>query len=214
MGRPHQTLLSRTAIARAALELIDDRGYEALTMRALADRLGVRGASLYNHIGSKDDILDSVSELLDAEIDHTPLHRDPWSEGIAAYARGYRRVFQRHPNAIALVARRGVHTEGALREYDTLLATLIRAGCAPALAAEAAAALDFLVIGSALETYTAGFTKPPAAYRPDYPALADSLEAATHIDPSPTALDDRGFEFGLRMILGGVAAQLAGTGND
>ncbi|KPC64000.1 hypothetical protein ADL29_13160 [Streptomyces chattanoogensis] len=208
MGRPHQTLLSRTAIARAALELIDDRGYEALTMRALADRLGVRGASLYHHIGSKDDVLDLVSELLDAEIDHTPLRSAPWREGIAAYARGYRRVFQRHPNAIALVARRGVHTEGALSEYDTLLATLIRAGCTPALAAETAAALDFLVIGSALETYAAGFSRPPSEYRPDYPALADSLEAAARVDPAPTALDDRGFELGLRMILGGLAHQL------
>ncbi|MGW2631725.1 TetR/AcrR family transcriptional regulator [Streptomyces chattanoogensis] len=208
MGRPHQTLLSRTAIARAALDLIDDRGYEALTMRALADRLGVRGASLYHHIGSKDDVLDLVSELLDAEIDHTPLRSAAWREGIAAYARGYRRVFRRHPNAIALIARRGVHTEGALSEYDTLLATLIRAGCTPALAAETAAALDFLVIGSALETYAAGFTRPPSEYRPDYPALADSLEAAARVDPAPTALDDRGFELGLRMILGGLAHQL------
>ncbi|MFH8629265.1 TetR/AcrR family transcriptional regulator [Streptomyces lydicus] len=214
MGRPHQTLLSRTAIARAALDLIDDRGYEALTMRALADRLGVRGASLYHHIGSKDDILDAVSDLLDAEIDTTPLHHTPWPEGIAAYARGYRRVFQRHPNAIALVARRGVRTEGALKEYDTLLGTLIGAGCDPALAAETAAALDFLVIGSALETYTAGFTRPPAAYRPAYPALADSLEAAARIDPAPTALDDRGFEFGLRMILGGLAQQLDAARSD
>ena len=40
------------------------------------------------------------------------------------------------------------------------------------------AAIDFLVIGSALETYTAGFTRPPSEYRPAYPALADSLEAA------------------------------------
>lgn len=77
-----------------------------------------------------------------------------------------------------------------------------------------AAALDFLVIGSALETYAAGFPRSPAAYRPDHPALADSLEAAARVDPSPTALDDRGFEFGLRMILGGLAAQLASTGND
>ncbi|MEU5237403.1 TetR/AcrR family transcriptional regulator C-terminal domain-containing protein [Streptomyces lydicus] len=143
-----------------------------------------------------------------------PLHHTPWPEGIAAYARGYRRVFQRHPNAIALVARRGVRTEGALQEYDTLLGTLIGAGCDPALAAETAAALDFLVIGSALETYTAGFTRPPAAYRPAYPALADSLEAAARIDPAPTALDDRGFEFGLRMILGGLAQQLDAARND
>ncbi|MEU3842745.1 TetR/AcrR family transcriptional regulator C-terminal domain-containing protein [Streptomyces sp. NPDC028635] len=208
MGRPHQAVLNRTAIARAALDFIDDHGYEALTMRALADRLGVRGASLYHHVRSKDDILDAVGELLDAEIDVSPLRDRPWQEGITAYARGYRRVFLRHPNAISLVARRGVRGTDALREYDTLLGTLVRAGCEPAQALEVGAAIDFLVLGSALETYTAGFTRPPGEYRPAYPALADSLEAATRVDPDPAALDDRGFERGLALLLTGLSHEL------
>ncbi|MGW0997383.1 TetR/AcrR family transcriptional regulator [Streptomyces sp. NPDC002523] len=209
MGRPHQAVLSRAAIARAALGFIDDHGYEALTMRALADRLGVRGASLYHHVQSKDDILDAVGELLDSEIDVRPLRDRPWQEGIAAYARGYRRVFLHHPNAITLVARRGVRGTDALREYDTLLGTLVRAGCDPELALEVGAAIDFLVLGSALETYTAGFTRTPADYRPEYPALADSLESAARVSPDPSTWDDRGFERGLALILDGLARRLA-----
>lgn len=129
MGRPNQPLLSREIIARAALELLDEEGPQALKMRALADRLGVRGASLYHHVASKDDVLDAVSELINDEIDLSPLDEPDWRAGIAAYARGYRRVYLRHPNAIAPAARRRVEADRALRGYDALLGALIRAGC-------------------------------------------------------------------------------------
>lgn len=207
MGRPSRTLLSREIIARAALELLEDQGPQALTMRALADRLGVRGASLYHHVASKDDLLDAVSELINEEIDLSPLDAPDWRQGIAAYARGYRRVYLRHPNVIALVARRRVEADKALRGYDALLAALVRAGCTPARAAEAAAAIDYLVLGSALETFTAGFTRTPDGYRPAYPALADSLHASAGTGAGLAELDDRGFELGLGLVLDGLAAR-------
>ncbi|MDJ0343914.1 TetR/AcrR family transcriptional regulator [Streptomyces sp. H10-C2] len=208
MGRPHLAVLNRAIIARAALDLLDEEGPQALTMRALATRLGVRGASLYNHIGSKDDVLDAASQLINEEIDLSPLQAPDWRDGIAEYARGYRRVYLRHTNMIALVARRRVEADRALRGYDTLMATLTRAGCAPAIAAEVAAAIDYLVLGSALETFTAGFTRPPQDYRPEYPALADSLGQAAALDDDPAALDERGFELGLGLILDGMAGRL------
>ncbi|MGW7196391.1 TetR/AcrR family transcriptional regulator C-terminal domain-containing protein [Streptomyces chryseus] len=209
MARPSRPLLSRAIIARAALELIDEEGPQALKMRSLAERLGVRGASLYHHVASKDDLLDAASELINEEIDLRPLQDPRWREGLAEYARGYRRVYLRYPNVIALVARRRVEAEQALRGYDTLLAALVRAGCTPDRAAEAAAALDYLVLGSALETFAAGFTRTPDGYRPDHPALADSLEASDARPGGLAALDDRGFETGLRLLLDGLAAQLA-----
>jgi AcrR family transcriptional regulator len=211
MGRPSRALLSREAIARAALEIVDRFGADGLTMRALADRLGVKAASLYNHVTGKDELLDALSELVNEEIDLAPLRAGSagtdWREGLAAYARGYRAVFLRHPNTIALLARRRVEAEGQLRGYDTLLAALARAGLAPADAAEAAAALDYLVLGSALETFTAGFTRQPDEYRPHYPALAESLEAASARGGGPSGLDERGFELALRLLLDGLAAR-------
>ncbi|MFG2882730.1 TetR/AcrR family transcriptional regulator [Streptomyces sp. NPDC048297] len=208
MGRPSRALLSRAVIARAALELLDEEGTQALTMRALATRLGVRGASLYNHISSKEEVLDAASQLINEEIDLSPLRRPDWREGIVEYARGYRQVYLRHPNMIPLVARRRVEADKALRGYDTLLGTLVGAGLTPAVAAEAAAAIDYLVLGSALETFTAGFARPPAGYRPDYPALADSLEGAAATDGGLPELDDRGFALGLGLLLDGLAARL------
>jgi AcrR family transcriptional regulator len=211
VGRPNKALLSREIIARAALELLDEEGPQALKMRTLAERLGVRGASLYHHVASKDDLLDAASQLINEEIDLGPLADPEWRVGIAAYARGYRQVYLRHPNMIALVARRRVEADKALLGYDTLLATLIRrAGCTPAKAAEVAAAIDYLVLGSALETFTAGFTRSPDGYRPAYPALADSLDGAAAEGAGLGALDDRGFELGLGLVLDGLAAQSAG----
>ncbi|MER8184810.1 TetR/AcrR family transcriptional regulator C-terminal domain-containing protein [Kitasatospora sp. NPDC094015] len=204
MGRPSRALLSREIIARAALELIDAGGAEGLTMRALADRLGVKAASLYNHLAGRDELLDALAELVNEEIDLTPLARADWREGLAAYARGYRAVFLRHPNTIALLARRRVEAGRQLLTYDALLAALGRAGLDPADAAEAAAALDYLVLGSALETFSAGFTRDSAAYRPHHPALAGALEASDERGPG---LDERGFELALRLLLDGLAAR-------
>lgn len=208
MGRPAKTILSRATIAQAALEIIDDEGVAALTMRALADRFGVRGASLYNHIASKDDLIEAVSELINREIDLSPLQWPDWQRGIADYARDYRAVYRRHPNVIAIVARAPVASTDALAGYDALLATLRRAGCSLAEAAATAAALDYLVLGSALETFTTGFDRTPAHYRPDYPDLADALEANVSVGTESTTLDDCGFELGLEMLLGGLARRI------
>ncbi|GAA2157122.1 hypothetical protein GCM10009760_58920 [Kitasatospora kazusensis] len=211
MGRPSRALLSREIIARAALDVVDEHGSDGLTMRALADRLGVKAASLYNHVSGKDELLDGLAELVNAEIDLSPLAAEDgrgWREGLAAYARGYRAAFIRHPNTIALLARRRVGAERQLLGYDTLLAALGRAGLAPADAAEVAAALDYLVLGSALETFTAGFTRGAAEYRPGYPALAGALEASAARGGGPGGLDERGFELALRLLLDGLAARL------
>ncbi|MGW0389955.1 TetR/AcrR family transcriptional regulator [Streptomyces sp. NPDC003042] len=201
MARPSQSLLSRAIIARAALELLDEQGVEALKMRTIADRLGVRGASLYHHVASKEDLLDAVAELINDEIDLGPLTDPGGAEGIAAYAHGYRRVYLRYPHMIPLVARHRVSSDKALRGYDALLRALTRSGCTPAGAAEAAAALDNLVLGSALETFTAGFTRAPADYLPRYPDLAASLHAADTRPGGLAELDTRGFDLGVRLVL-------------
>lgn len=204
MGRPSKALLTGERIALTALDVVDELGADGLTMRALAERLGVKAASLYNHVASKEALIDAVSELVNAEIDRTPLEDRDWRTGLTEYARGYREVFLRHPNAIALLARRRVEAERALLGYDALLALLGRAGLTPADAAETAAALDYLVLGSALETFTAGFTREPAAYRPTYPALADALTESFSRGGGESGLDTRGFELALRLLVNGV----------
>ena len=69
MPRPRTPLLSRERIRDVALELIDEHGLSALSMRRLADALGVQAASLYTHYATKDDVLDAVANKLIADVD-------------------------------------------------------------------------------------------------------------------------------------------------
>ncbi len=199
MGRRSDLVLSREGIARAALAIFDEDGAAAVTLRNIAARLGVQSPSLYNHVASKDEILDAVTELIDREIDESPLADPDLRRGLAGWARSYRRAFRQHPEAIAVIARRAIETDVALSGYDTVLGTLQRADWSPAAALEVMAALEYLVLGSALVPFTRGFARPPADYADRYPALARSLS-----DADLDAVDDRGFELALDLFLDGL----------
>ena len=60
--------LTRERVLRAAVELADERGIDALTMRNLGQELGVEAMSLYNHVSNKDDVLDGVVEVIVDEV--------------------------------------------------------------------------------------------------------------------------------------------------
>ena len=62
-------------------------------------------------MASKDDILDAVTELIDREIDETPLADPDLHRGLAGFARSYRRAFLQHPEALAVIARRAIETD-------------------------------------------------------------------------------------------------------
>lgn len=73
-------------------------------------------------------------------------------------------------------------------------------------------AVGYLVLGSVLETYTAGFVRPAGGHRPDHPALADTLEAAGEVPGGLAGLDERGFERGLALLPEGLAGRVARFG--
>lgn len=201
MGRRPDRALSRETIARTALAIFDEEGGGAVTVRNIAARLGVQSPSLYNHVASKDEILDAVTELIDHEIDRTPLDDPDWRRGLARFARSYREAFRQHPEALAVIARRAVETDAALSAYDAALAALQRAGWSPDAALRVLAALEYLVLGSALVPFTSGFVRRPADYAGRFPALARSL-ADTDLDTT----DDSAFELGLQLLLDGLAS--------
>ncbi|MBS2538899.1 TetR/AcrR family transcriptional regulator C-terminal domain-containing protein [Catenulispora sp. NF23] len=69
MARPRTPLLSRDGIVAAALALVDAEGLEALSTRRLAAELGVSGPSLYNHVATKDELIDAVVDCVVAAVD-------------------------------------------------------------------------------------------------------------------------------------------------
>ena len=102
--------LSREIVAAATLELIDDQGVGAASMRAIAKRLGVEAQSLYTYVRSRDELFDAVVELVVDELDDDPevnwAPGDPWRPYLAGMARAVRRYARRHPHAFPLVATR------------------------------------------------------------------------------------------------------------
>jgi AcrR family transcriptional regulator len=196
MARPSKPILSRRGIAQAALDLVDEEGIEALSTRRLARRLGVEGPSLYNHIASRDDLIDEITAIIDENVDVTVLDTADWRTGLAEFARSYHRAFARHPHMIATITRRPVRTQVALSAYDRGARLLMESGWDGRTASAIMAALDYLVLGSAIETFAAGFDRPPAEYEEDYPSLAAALRASAGTD-----VDEQGFELGLEALL-------------
>jgi AcrR family transcriptional regulator len=197
VGRRSDLVLTRSAIARTALAILDEEGAAALTVRRLAARLGVQSPSLYNHVRSKNEILDAVTEIIGEEIETACLDDPDWRRGMAAFARSYRQAFRAHPEALALAARRAVETHPALTVYDAALGALLRAGWSAERALQLLASIEYLVLGSALVPFTSGFVRAPGEYAERYPSLAAALGAASDL----TAVDDVGFERGLATLL-------------
>jgi len=102
--------LSLDRIVTAALELMDDQGIGATTMRAVSSRLGVRSMSLYRYVQDRDELFDAVVERIvneladDPEVQLRPV--DGWRPYLAGMAHGVRRYARAHPHAFPLVATR------------------------------------------------------------------------------------------------------------
>lgn len=195
--------LTRDKIAAEALALLDEAGAPGLTMRKIGERLGVKAPSIYYHFDGQGDLIDAVHELIDSEIDCSGLQESDWRAGLASVARSYRATFLRHPDAVALVARRPIAGAGVLQFYEDLLATLLRHGMSLHDSLPTIGFLDYIVLGSAGETFVGGFDQPPAAYAENYPLLARALDQSDR-----DTVDDAAFEIALASWLDHIAARL------
>lgn len=199
MNSGPRPVLSRTVIAETALAVLDERGEEALTLREVARGLDVKASSLYNHVRSKSEILDLVTELISAEVDLSLLHDEDWREALRGFAGVYRKAFLAHPNAAAVIARRAVNTPSSLRYYSTAVESLTEAGWSRAQALEIVLAVDYIVLGSIIVPFSTGFVAAPHEYGPEYAPLADAIAAV-----DPATIDDQVFASTLDRYLAGL----------
>ena len=211
--------LSRERVLRAAVLLADEEGIEALTMRRLGLKLGVEAMSLYNHVASKDDLLDGVVDLVVSEID-LPADTTYWKAAMRARAVSARAVFSRHPWASAMIDSRESSGPARLRYFDWVLGTLRRAGFTLEQAARAFSVLDSYIYGfgrQQLGSSSAGSDITPeemaeaflgAIPADDYPYLRELVvEHAMKAGYDESA----DFAFGLDLILDGLQRLLDRT---
>jgi AcrR family transcriptional regulator len=137
-------------VLRAAIALADERGAEELTMRKLAKQLGVEAMSLYNHVASKDDLLDGVIDLVFAEID-VPSPGGDWKAELRKRALSTRAVLARHPWAIGEMEGRTSHGTANLRIHDAVLGCLRAAGFSVEMSVHAYSVQDAYIYGFALQ---------------------------------------------------------------
>src|ERR1700728_832265 len=143
--------LSRDVVLDAALELADEGGLAAVTMRRLASRLGVEAMSLYNHVTGKADLLDGIASRVFEAI-AVPDAVLPWEERVRVLIEGCYEAMRAHPAVVqALVAEAAnPRSAGALSVIDQILGALFDAGLDERAAARAYRSLLGLVFGSVL----------------------------------------------------------------
>jgi AcrR family transcriptional regulator len=133
--------LTRRELLDAALGIVDSEGLGALTMRRLADEVGVEAMSLYHHVPSKEALLDATVERMRSEMKLPEPLPDDWAGILEAIFVEYRRILAAHPNMLPLASRRTDRTSVSGLEF------LLRQGIEPETAVELYQSLVAFTIG-------------------------------------------------------------------
>ena len=141
--------LSPERILRAAIKLADKQGLEALSMRKLATALRVEAMSLYNHVASKDELLDGMVDQVIGEIT-LPARGGDWTSAMRARAHSTLAVMTAHPWAPMLIVSRITLGPNRLRYIDASLGMLREAGFSWEETDRAATTVDNYIYGFAL----------------------------------------------------------------
>lgn len=216
--------LSQGRIVEAGLRILDAEGFDALSMRRVAQELDTGPASLYAHVANKDELLELVYDRVLGEIDLP--ERDParWKEQLRAYAMEVHRVFGLHGD-VARAALANIPTgENSLRAGEFLFGLLIEAGMPPRDASLAVDRLSLYIVGDAYEgslhwarMRAAGLTDPGEYFEAFAGQIADyyrTLPVARFphlrefIDDLIAGDGEDRFRYGLELLLDGIEARM------
>ena len=199
---------SRERVLRVAIQIADKNGIDALTMRNLAERLGVEAMTLYHYVANKDDILSHIVDLVVGEFE-VPLGKDDWRAALRKSAISAHQVLLRHPWACSLMMSPARIGPARLAYMESLLGRLRGAGFSAEMTHHAYHALDSHILGFTMweAGYTTGIKELPdsgATLRRQisldaYPYLVEHM--GEHSTPST---GDGEFGFGLDLILDGL----------
>jgi AcrR family transcriptional regulator len=201
--------LSREVILKAAMELVADGGFEALTVRRLARRLQVTPMAMYRHFDGKAALIGAILDRATAEIAIPPADVRP-REALSALAREIRSAVITHAPLVPALVSRPSLGPGAVRLADRGEAALREAGLSGDAVGRAwnliaIYALGFAIVEAPRTTLdVAVATGDAETDRID----AEDITLATELSP-PTSADlvsDAQFEYGLRCLLAGVLA--------
>jgi AcrR family transcriptional regulator len=173
----------RDEVLQAALDLLDEVGLDALTVRRLAERLGVRPSALYRHFGTKRELLDAMVEHIAAEGADFDVRQGEWAQQVSAAAGGVREAMLAYRDGARLMATFVEPGPAAVAGWRRLTTLVSSAGASPQLADRA---VDTVL------SYVQGFT----------------IEEQARKANRPRSQRDREFQAGLDLIIAGIRASL------
>ncbi|MEU6669322.1 TetR/AcrR family transcriptional regulator [Streptomyces sp. NPDC046727] len=203
--RPRAGGLELRRITQVALRIVDGEGLAALTMRRVAEEMGVRHTSLYRHVASRDELLVELVDHVLGEV-VPPETGGGWRAELEQAAWEFRRVLLAHPAIVPLLTMGQLLGPNALRGREIGLGLLIRAGWEPSRAVRIYLTVAHFVIGAAL-LGTGGAARGAEERKamtelfaglPQYPLVRELAEPLNLPD------GDQEFRFGLTALLDGI----------
>ncbi|GAB3682984.1 TetR/AcrR family transcriptional regulator C-terminal domain-containing protein [Actinocorallia lasiicapitis] len=203
-------MLTKDGIVLAAIALVERDGEAALSMRAVANELGVAVMSLYNHVPSKNALLSGIAQYVMAGLDLPDDEERDWRERGRALVHAFRRVARDHPACMMIVTTHSVEFPVGIRSVERALSVADAAGFDGATSVRIMRALIAYALGAQLRELdmvkmldylppdpAAAFTQLDPVEFPHVTALAKELTAH-----SP----DSDFEFGLDLLISAIDA--------
>lgn len=226
-GRGPKQKLSTEQIVTAAISIADEEGFAAISMRRVAERLGVGAMTLYTYVPAKGDLLDLMYDRVIGDHEVTLPEPSTWRERLETITRAQWDLFQEHrwiadmpwtrvplgPNILdsyeaAAAAIAGIGLSGKeMTEVLTLVSTYVRGAARFAFEAkDQGAAMDdeewWAGVGTVLETIWDPIRFPTLSS----PEMAQAWEQSTEEDGYFVAEAVASFEFGLARVLDGIEA--------
>jgi AcrR family transcriptional regulator len=205
-------------VLETAVALADRHGLDWLSMRKLAEELGVAAMTLYYYVPNKDELIDGMIDLVFAEIEPPSLELD-WKEAMRRRALSTRAALNRHRWAVGNMEGRTNHGVSNLRLHDAVLGCLRAAGFSIEMTVHAYSVQDAYIYGFALQEtdmssetaddFAAEAQRQMTAYAEvlaDFPHLVEVVGG--HVAQAGYDYETE-FLFGLDLILDGLDRRLA-----
>jgi AcrR family transcriptional regulator len=204
--------LSRDVVVDAALTVLESEGGEKLTMRRLADEIGVSASSLYGYVANKEELIQLVLDRLYAEVSFPPPSGN-WQEWLKEFARAMLDMYRRHPGVAVLTLGRVAVTPSMLSGMEEMLGELRSVGLPDQVAIFVGDLAGLYVGGYAYELevappgdperfrdqFTGWLRSLPPDQFPNLRSLAGTMTAGSA---------EARFEWGLDVIIRGLASYL------
>ncbi|MFE0149822.1 TetR/AcrR family transcriptional regulator [Nonomuraea sp. NPDC059007] len=219
-GKPD---LSVERIVRAAIEVADSDGLQALSMRRVAEKLGVGTMSLYTYVPGKPELLDVMLDTVYGEVERPEDPQGGWRERLSRIARENWRLYLRHPWLLQVATSRPVLGPNVTAKYDFELRALDGIGLTDVEMDAVLTLVNGFVHGTARGAVEAAQAESQtgmsdeqwwAAHAPFLARIGDAARFPTAARVGQAAGEALGgaysaehaFEFGLERVLDGVEA--------